>query len=263
MKIDDFYYIHRGKVIASLTEAESRLLHPVKIIRAPEGRALLLLHGFSSSPAVYRELIPKLNQYDAIFCPVLPGHGDSIDAFAIATAEKWVSAAETATSDILKNYPTLDVMGLSLGGLLACHLSTRFPLHHLYLLAPALYLKGNVTWMLRLAHLLYALGFPMIRNRAGDMHSSSSGELTYRKLPIKTIISILTYIQKYAWQAPHCPVDVFLGKYDRVVDSAKVEALFKGGAGTTIHWLANSAHVLPLDGDRDFIAKVVSAFIKA
>ena len=253
MNIDDFRYMWRGKPIKPLVNQQANLLAPIDKRGPGHHRALLLLHGFSSSPAVYRQLLPALSDYDAVICPLLPGHGESIRAFSMAKACEWLSTAENACEKLINDYQQVDVLGLSLGGLLACHLSQRFPLHHLYLLAPALVLQLNIPQALTCARLLYRLGFSHLRNQAGNLYSDHYSELAYRQLPITAIIEILTLVDNFQFVPPQSPTDVFLGCFDEVVNSAQVAKLFSHLPNCTIHWLPKSAHVLPLDGDIDTI----------
>ncbi|WP_133127618.1 alpha/beta hydrolase [Legionella nagasakiensis] len=254
MNLDDFRYMWRGKTLQALSSQHANLLAPIHHQNGKKERALLLLHGFSSSPAVFRELLPTLiNLYDAVVCPALPGHASNIEIFAKTQASEWLSCAETSCSELLKDYHAVDVMGLSLGGLLACHLANRFSLHHLYLLAPALALRLNMTLALTAARILHRLGFRHLRNRAGNLHTNRSSELAYRQLPIATIIEILSLVQKHQFIPPTCSVDLFLGRYDEVVQTTLVAEYFTGLSNARIHWLNHSAHVLPLDGDVDTI----------
>ncbi len=49
-----------GETFKDLIPADAYLLTPVHIKAEGQKHVLLLLHGFSSSPAVYRELLPLL-----------------------------------------------------------------------------------------------------------------------------------------------------------------------------------------------------------
>lgn len=253
MKLEDFHYMHRGQRIAGLAAEDVGILSPIH--RKGQGRqhALLLLHGFGSSPAVYRRLIPSLAMYDGLLAPILPGHGESIDAFSESRAEDWLQAAVRACESLVNDYRHVDVMGLSLGGILAYQLSQRFPLHHLYLLAPAFALKGKVSLLLRAARFMRMMGLTRITNYAGNIHTPGHPELTYRQTPINAIIEILSLVKAFQFTPPTCPVDVFLGRYDEVIDSSSVAAQCAELSNVRIHWLQHSAHVLPLDGDVDEI----------
>lgn len=257
MTIQDFCFTWRGELQAPLSAKDANLLKPIALYHQNQGRALLLLHGFSSTPAVFRAILPKLPAYDAIICPVLPGHADSIESFANAKACDWILAAEQACEALLQHYHWVDVMGLSLGGLLACHLSAKFALNHLYLLAPALDLRLPLNITLFAAQCLKSLGVRLLRNRAGNLQSNQFSELTYRQLPLHAIIEILSLVKHFQFKQPNCPTDVLLGRFDKVVDSKKIAARFKTNSVATIHWLEHSAHILPLDGDIKTILDVM------
>lgn len=257
MNIDDFRCMQRGVQLFALSKQDESILAPVNLRTGGKKRALLLIHGFSSSPAVFRKLVPLLSGYDAIVCPVLPGHADSIKAFAKAKASDWFSLVEQVCEQLLSEFEELDVLGLSLGGLLAIHLSKRYPLRHLYLLAPALDLQVAVNQSLLLIKALNWLGFSAIRSNGGNLYSASACEITYRRLPLSTLVEIFTTIQQFEFAAPTCPTDLFLGCHDQVVCSWRVADRFASRDNINIHWLVNSAHVLPLDGDLETIAACI------
>lgn len=260
MNNDDFRYMRRGKQLSGLTQKELSLLNPIDQRGKDTDRALLVLHGFSSSPAVYRYLIPSIKNYDAIVCPALPGHAQSIEAFSHVQFSDWQLATQELCAGLIKEYQRVDVLGLSLGGLLACELSQHFTLNHLFLLAPALRLHLRVNFILKLTQLLYGLGFSHLRNAAGNIIATDTAEIAYKKLPLATIIQMLKFAQQYKWVAPTCPVDLFLGTHDEVVSSVAVEQLFAPLPNATIHWLKNSAHVLPIDNDRQEIIECINSY---
>jgi carboxylesterase len=258
MDINDFRYMRQGQQLNDLRTQDAQCLKPLNQCSNKKEKALFLLHGFSSSPAVYRYLAPQIKHYDAIICPVLPGHAESIHTFSRIKAADWFNAARTLCASLVKEYQKVDVLGLSLGGLIACELSQIFPLNHLYLLAPALKLQMNTKIMLHITRLFNALGFIHLRNAAGDLLNQEHAEISYRKLPLPTIIEMLQLVQHYQWNAPKCPTDLFLGTQDHVVNSKAVEQLFLPLENTRIHWLDNSAHVLPLDNDLHDIIQCIN-----
>lgn len=60
MNKNDFRYFRQGKQVDDLKEEDFSLIKSVYHHSEQKERALLLLHGFSSTPAVYRLLIPQL-----------------------------------------------------------------------------------------------------------------------------------------------------------------------------------------------------------
>ncbi len=258
MNPDDFRFMRRGKQMAPFLREDAALLAPISIRGVGFNRALLLLHGFSSSPAVFRLMLSKLHGYDAIVCPLLPGHGESIHAFAEATADEWLQASLDAGKQLLAEYKTVDVLGLSLGGVLAYRVSQMLPIRHLFLLAPAFDLKLNIPLAHFAARVLRFLGVHSLTNQGGNLCAQHEAELAYRRMPLATIIELFNLIQNTHLSPLSCDVDLFLGCHDEVVDSARVAARFTDLHVNT-HWLAHSAHVLPLDTDVDNIIACINA----
>lgn len=258
IKKNDFRCMWQGKIVRDLKASDFQGLNTVERIGEKTDKALLMVHGFSSTPAVFRELIPHLNHYDAIFAPALPGHAQSVEAFSKVRANDWLQFITDIGQNIAQTYAKVDVVGLSMGGVLACHLSQHIHLNHLYLLAPALFLRQKMHSIQLLAHGLSRLGFKYVRNLAGNLHSHRHCEMAYRTLPLTSVLEVLNLIQQLDLKSPNCPVDVFLGKHDAVVHSEMVASLVSQWSDTTIHWLNHSAHVLPLDGDIDQILALIN-----
>jgi carboxylesterase len=258
MNPNDFRYMLCGKQEADLKKEDFSFLKPINQQGEKKQRALLLLHGFTSSPAVYRYLLPQLKNYDALICPALPGHADSIEAFAQIKAKDWLHATSDIAQQLINTYQKVDILGLSLGALLACQLSAQFQFNHMFLLAPALKLRLNIKYYLKLLVFLKTLGFCELRGRAGNILSTKHAELSYRRLPLSTLIELFTLIDTYQWIIPNCPIDLFLGTHDQVVASEEIEQMFLSLPNTKIHWLTQSAHVLPLDNDMDQIVHCVN-----
>jgi carboxylesterase len=258
MNPNDFYYMLRGKQLRALKKDDFSLLQAVNQRGNKTDRAILLLHGFTSSPAVFRYLIPHIKHYDALFCPQLPGHGESIAAFSQVKAIDWLNYTKQECAQLFEKYKKVDVLGLSLGGLLACKLSTEFAFNHMFLLAPAFKLHMDIDKNLMLLRSLKKLGFCEVRGTAGNILSDLYEEISFRKIPINAIIEFFHFLKAHQWVEPSLQIDLFLGKYDIVVDSQQVEKLFANSAHTSIHWLKNSAHVLPLDNDLKEIIKCIN-----
>lgn len=260
MNINDFRYMWRGKVLKIVTSDDIDRIKTLSYRTDKKDNALYLIHGFSSSPYVFRKIVANTN-YDAIISPALPGHCENINAFSEVTAKDWIKATEQTCENLLKEYKKVDIMGFSLGGVLASYLSQKYALNHSYLLAPALALKLNAKAIIYLAKILRQIGFKYLRNKAGDFYTYGELELAYRQLPLSTVVEILNFIENFDFNPPLCPTDVFLGLHDAVVDSNKVAEFFKDIKNVKVHWLNNSAHVLPLDGDVEQIISCINSNI--
>lgn len=253
MNLDDFRCMRRGRPLATLSGDDKNLLQAINQRNGNNQHALLLLHGFSSTPAVFRYLMQQLPPYDAIISPLLPGHGDNLDLFSKQKACEWLPITEGICAELVSEFKQVDVLGLSLGGIIANHLATRFKIHHLYLLAPAFDLHLAINQSIKMARFLNYLGFRRLRSYAGNLFTSKTCEIAFRQLPLQTIVEVLNFINEFHFVAPTCPTDVFLGCHDEIVSSEDVALRYQQNTQACIHWLRQSAHVLPLDGDIEVI----------
>lgn len=106
------------------------------------GRAVILIHGFSSSPREMAPLGDKLVQTGFIvYGPRLPGHGTSPEDLAGRTAEDWLGVCERGYANLSGLGLTISAAGLSTGALLTLRLALEQPLDKLILLSP--FLKLN------------------------------------------------------------------------------------------------------------------------
>jgi len=253
MNLDDFRCMRRGRHLSTIPAANADLLEGVDRRNGKKHKALLMLHGFGSTPAVFRYMTPHIHGYDALVIPALPGHTVDLQDFSAMKGDELKRFVEQICADLCQEFEQVDVLGLSMGGVLACHLSQLFPLHHLYLLSPAIDIHVALNQSIKLAQALLKLGFRNIRSIGGNLFTSKHCEIAFRLLPLTTVIELLTLIKTFNFVAPNCPTDVFLGCHDEVVSSHCVSARFANRDNINIHWLKNSAHVLPLDGDLDVI----------
>jgi len=219
--------------------------------------ALILFHGFASSPSVFRYLYPYLQSYDYVEAPLLPGHGLSIQAFAHATAKDWLTYAQNIVQQRCQEYHHVDVLGLSLGGLIACYLAKEYPLRQLFLLAPALSLARPLPLLLKTVEIFSRLGFFSIYNRGGQTFHCQEQEMLYRQLPIQTLIEILTFINDYQHQPWSQPTTLWLGAHDKVVDSKKTSNILHDLPHLNTIILENSGHILPIECDKARITDVL------
>lgn len=124
-----------------------RVSHPENLpfFLVPEktnGQAVLLVHGFGSSP---REMFPlgeTLLQHNfTVFGVRLPGHGTTPEDLATRRVEEWQAAVERGYLSLAEMGFKISAAGLSTGSLLILNLALQHQLENLLLLAPFLKLK--------------------------------------------------------------------------------------------------------------------------
>ena len=110
--------------------------------KQPNGRAVLLVHGFSASPREMFLLGTTLQQNNfTVYGVRLPGHGTRPEDLRDRTAEEWQEAVSRGYLALLKLGFQVSVAGLSTGAVLSLTLALRQQPDNLLLLAPFLRLK--------------------------------------------------------------------------------------------------------------------------
>lgn len=109
-------------------------------------KAILLIHGFAGGNWDYGDLGNELQLYldFDVYTFTLPGHDKII--ISKVTKDDWIKAAEEQVERLKKRgYKKIYIVGHSMGGVIACHLATKYKeVKKLVLAAPAFkYLSFN------------------------------------------------------------------------------------------------------------------------
>lgn len=75
---------------------------------------------------------------DRVLLPTLPGHGGTKQDLRTVTFSDWIQAVEQYASSLQTTYGSFNVVGFSMGGLLAAYVANRFKVNRLALLGAAL-----------------------------------------------------------------------------------------------------------------------------
>ncbi len=98
-------------------------------------RAVICFHGLLSTKADFTYLFPMLNQmYDKIACYDLPGHGYNTQKFNTENVKRFVIEIYDS---LAITYEQIDIIGYSMGGIIAAFIQSIRPVHRLVLLAPS------------------------------------------------------------------------------------------------------------------------------
>ncbi len=100
-------------------------------------KAVILIHGFITSPKDFNPLYKFLNEnYDYVCKVFLPGHKDD-ESYKKFTFEATLNEILNAYDNTVLKYETIDLIGFSLGGALASYLASVRNIRRLVLLSPA------------------------------------------------------------------------------------------------------------------------------
>lgn len=231
----------------------------------------VLLHGFAGSPAEMRPLGEALfaKGYDAVG-PALLGHGINPAALNLVRWQDWVEAARDFLHEERERYPTVVLVGLSMGALVSSIIvSSSEPPElpdALVLLAPALKARDErLKWARWMKYVLP--WFPeTVRPQAGLTSKDGWKRLWhYEKRPVHALAE-LYYIQEYAktiLNKVHKPVLVVHGMKDLTVPESSARDVYEGLASRQkeILWLEKSGHCLTADVELDLLVSEIIEFL--
>jgi carboxylesterase len=223
----------------------------------------LLIHGFTSSPFELRLLGDRLKEKNyTVHIPLLPGHGISPKNLKKCSWYDWYENAKNELFQLRKKCKKVFVVGLSMGGTLALHLTSHYEVDGVVALAPGLYLKNKLA---PLAHFLYPI-LPYKQDFSGSDISTNEKTLTYNKIPLKSISELLRLFKhlEYDLQDIYAPTMIIYSKKDHVIHSKSAITIYNkiSSKDKRILELQHSYHILTLDIEREKVFNEVANFIK-
>ena len=100
---------------------------------------IMLIHGFTNTTYELKKLIDFLASKNLHVCAYnLPGHGTSVKACNTTTYSEWLSFTEQKFAELSSSCDETFICGISMGALIAMHISTLFPVNGLISAAPVL-----------------------------------------------------------------------------------------------------------------------------
>jgi carboxylesterase len=240
----------------------------VDVIAAPfdlnpsAARSVLLIHGFTGTPFEVRPLGEALaGRGLRAVGPLLAGHGADAAALNRTTWRDWLGAV----AEVRDAIRPVALVGLSLGGLLALELARAQPdLAALCLLATPLWLSPARVFVARAAARFVAsvpkIGGSDIRDRAVKAVFPS-----LNAFPLAALGSLLELMPLVRSHVPEitAPALILHGRRDHVAPFACAEELHAriGSRDKRFVPLSRSFHILPVDVERDHVAREVGGFI--
>ncbi len=228
----------------------------------------LLIHGFTGSPPEMRLLGDYLHaQGLTVSAPLLPGHGETIEAMNECQWSDWAAHVEQAWGKLHQRCEMLFVGGLSMGSLLAIDLAVKHPeTHGAMLYSPALKIAD------RLIHFTPLLKYFMKakpKSSGTDLTDPQAPQRTwsYRSWPLPAAHELLKLIRHVEAILPQltCPLLAVQSKRDRIIrpNSAVQVCERAGSTDKQLLTLHNSGHVLTVDSEWKTVAKATFDFIQS
>jgi carboxylesterase len=249
--------------------------------------AVFLIHGLGGTQYDLGSMHKRLKNAGFVTHSLtLPGHGTQPEDLVGVSAEDWIGAVVGKYREIKDAHPTLHLMGMCMGALLAAVLAQReaHAKGKLVLLAPPVFIDGWATpWYRSLRPLLYAL--PSVRNamkieeedpfgikneqlRAIVKAKFERGEnFHYRWVPLECIRQVdrLRAVVMAAAPKIACQTLVVHAREDELTSLRSANFLVEkiGGGRARMVVLEDSYHMVCVDNDREIVAKNVLEFFGA
>jgi carboxylesterase len=239
------------------------LIHPLAApfrLEGTNGEAMVLIHGFTGSPAHWRLLAPALNQAGyTVTAPLLPGHGTSIDDMAAHTGEDWLTASVKAALEV-GDHRRLHLIGLSLGGLISILIARPTGAASVTTINAPVRFRDPTIYLAPLLHPLR----PRVERRNTDPPSLDDEArplwITYAGFPTRRAVDLLAISRRALREAKRLrrPALVIQSRTDETVRPSSGRILKRAlGPHAEMVWLERSLHNALLDGARDQVRDAI------
>ncbi len=239
---------------------------PLEIIKDGASTAVLLVHGFTGSPASMKPWAHFLADAGySVSVPRLPGHGTKWQDMNLTRWQDWYDTVERAFEKLAASHAHVFVMGLSMGGTLTLTLAERKGAQ----IAGIVLVNASVLTERKDAKLLPVLSkvipsFPGISN---DIKKPDQDEIAYTKIPLKAAASLsqLWTLVRADIAKVTQPTLLFRSAVDHVVEASNAEFILNGISSTQKSEvvLPESYHVATLDNDAPTIFEDSLAFVRS
>lgn len=219
-------------------------------------KACVLIHGFTGSPEEIQIIAEHLKDKGfAVSTPTLAGHGLDINRWSMAKASwnDWLASAETAIKELTEGYEEVYLVGFSMGGVIAAHLATKYPVKKLVLLS-ASYIYTNPKSFFRDLKKKPLNGEQLSRYLYKFKHTPIKAAINFRKL-VKELGPSLNNVD--------VPIMIIQGELDDLVDPSSAEFIFNTvkSKDKSIHLLPKSKHVICWDCEKELVVELVDKFL--
>ena len=241
--------------------------------------ALLLVHGFADTPAVFREMALQLAAH-GLSCRALrlPGAGQSPETAALQTLDSWLDAIRAEAAALHRTHHRVWLAGHSMGAALALLAQLDDPMlaDGLVLLTPMFKVSSARAPLLapRTWFRVFLVMFPLARllesNFPPNTLTAGGADTTYQRdrfIPIATYKNLfqLTDRLRDRGSEVRCPLLVTLVEGDRIVDTPAARAWLgdcHNAPALQITTLDGCGHALPLEtGKLPRICRDIASFI--
>ena len=259
--IDHFHRVRLGKREPLSTEDFTSIAPIFELNMGDKGTTgLLLIHGFSSTPASVRQLaLAATEQGYSVAAPALAGFATQYQDLKQTSWQDWLSSVAGPLQQLKTHCHKIIVLGQSLGGCIALQLAHQNPdiINQLILLSPAVYPPPQLKGVKPISMALKLAGIKYWSTLGGDIKKRGSREIVYTKMPLNAYTELLSCMQstQTILNEIAIPTTIFASHHDHVVPTKSFQQVLDqlGSIDKSLVWLDNSFHVLTQDNDAEYI----------
>jgi carboxylesterase len=227
---------------------------------------VLLIHGYSATPVEMSLVAKHLSERGCtVSAPLLPRHGTSIEDFHSCEVEDWTDHVESAYNDLKADCDSVFVGGISLGGLLALHLGTKYQeIAGLILYAPALKLQNRLASLAPyLKYFTRTFSWRKARIKKSIVDERWQGYGIDSLPAVSQLLEIQHQVQQSIPEITQ-PILIFQGRRDQTVDPEGAQYLYNrvNSMDKQLIWLDKSGHIITLDVEWEIAAEKTTEFIQ-
>ncbi len=257
-------------------------------------RACLLIHGFSGTPAEMRSLGDELAAHGVrVYGMQVSGHSKDPEDLLRYGRKQWIASAEAALNQLI-HYPHVFIAGLSMGGVLALLLASRYSNRIAGVIALSTPTRFTGGWQINVVPIaryfikwyrpLQFLNFkdPKVQaevlaqarlhdpNISIDFSDSQAVAAIKQmvRIPVPAIADLfsLTNCARRHIHEIRVPLLIIHSRRDQTVPSSCAEELYylaQLAHPKELHWLEQSDHVVTLGTEQTRVNELVQTFIDA
>lgn len=223
---------------------------------------ILLIHGFTGTPAEMRLLGESLHQRGFTVLAIrLPGHGTCVEDMESTTWRHWYGAAVDGFTLLGGLCPRVNVVGLSMGGLLSLKLAAEYSVDRVAALSTPIFLTAKRLPLLP----LYRAFHRFIPKKRRDYDIDPQYYVGYDCTPLDCLSSLLELIRSVQSDLPlvQSPTLLIHSRHEHTVrpESASYILDHLGTSDKELFWLKKSGHVITIDIERQIVFDKVAEFL--
>lgn len=226
-------------------------------------QGVVLVHGYTGAPGEMRLLGEYLQRQGLTVLGVrLPGHGTTPQDLNKTTWQDWYSSVSEGVRRLSECCDRVDIVGLSMGGLLAIKAAAELPVDKAVILAAPIYVCDRRAPYLPLLRFFIRY----LKKRQRKYNVPEEYNVCYRVMPVKPLSSLFQLVElckKKYLAAIKIPCLIMQSKVEHTVKPASAQYIYDnlGTVDKKLVWYHHSGHILTLDNEREEVFQRIYKFL--